>query len=168
MFFVPPPTCTHGVTCCEYLGVPNFYLMGVPNEDTTFFRIVGTLLNLLDQGLNWMLRFPSQAHMFKVDFLVDRSDVAVILEDVVQHVSCRDVGVDHHIVVQDVHIHWFKNIDYLLVQRLLHGGACLVSMNVLFPNVACGADLGLCSIRVGWYPPGGLWACPKCWARGRC
>jgi hypothetical protein len=26
------------------------------------------------------------------------------------------------------------------------------------------ADLGRCSIHVGWGPPGGWWCCPKCWS----
>jgi hypothetical protein len=60
-----------------------------------------------------------------------------------------------------------KNTDDLLLQSLLHGGACPVSLNVLFPNVARGANLGRCSIRVGWGPPGGLWACPKSWDGSR-
>jgi hypothetical protein len=56
----------------------------------------------------------------------------------------------------------------LLLQSLLHGGVRPVSLNILLPNVASGADLGLCSIHVGWCPPGGLWGCPKCWAGVRC
>jgi hypothetical protein len=63
-------------------------LLGVPNEDAACFRIVITILNLLEQGLNWLLRIPSPAHVFKIDLQVDRSDVAVSLEEVVQHVSC--------------------------------------------------------------------------------
>jgi hypothetical protein len=54
------------------------------------------------------------------------------------------------------------------VISLLHGGACPVSLNVLLPHMACSANLGRCSIRVGWGPPGGLWAYPKCWASIRC
>jgi hypothetical protein len=51
----------------------------------------------------------------------------------------------------------------MFLQSLLHRGACPLSLNVLLPNVASGANLGSCSIRVGWGPPGGLWFCPKCW-----
>jgi hypothetical protein len=50
----------------------------------------------------------------------------------------------------------------------LHGGVCAVSFDVLLPNMACGANLGGCVVRVGWVPPGGLWAYPKCWASMRC
>jgi hypothetical protein len=53
-------------------------------------------------------------------------------------------------------------------QILLHGGVCTVSLDVLLPNVACGANLGGCAVRVGWGPPGGLWAYPKCWTSIRC
>jgi hypothetical protein len=87
-FFVPPSTCTHEVTCCEYFCVSDVDLLGVPNEDAACFRIVGTILNLLEQGLNWLLRIPSLTHMFEIDLQVDRSDVAVILEEMIQHVSC--------------------------------------------------------------------------------
>jgi hypothetical protein len=34
--------------------------------------------------------------------------------------------------------------------------------------MASGADLGCCSISVGWCPPGGLWYCPRCWSGVRC
>jgi hypothetical protein len=87
MFFVPPSTCTHEVTCCEYLGVSEVYFWGVPNEAAACFRIVGTILNLLEQGLNWLLRILSPTHVFEIDLQVDRSDVVVSLEEVVQHVS---------------------------------------------------------------------------------
>jgi hypothetical protein len=51
------------------------------------FRIVGTILNLLEESLNWLLRIPSPVHVFKVDLEVDRSDVPVSLEEVIRHVS---------------------------------------------------------------------------------
>jgi hypothetical protein len=53
-------------------------------------------------------------------------------------------------------------------QILLDGGVCAVSLDVLLPNVACGTILGGCAIRVGWCPPGDLWAYPKCWTSIRC
>jgi hypothetical protein len=168
MFFVPPMTCTHEVTCCKYFCIPNVDVLRVANEDATWLRIVSTILNLLEEGLNRLLRIPSPAHVFKVDLEINRSDVAVSLKEVVQHVSCRDVGVAHHVVIQYVQIHWFKHTDDLLLQRLLHGCECPVSLDILLPNVASGTDLGRCSIRVGWCPPEGLWGCPKCWAGVRC
>jgi hypothetical protein len=137
-------------------------IISVTNEDAPCFRIVGTILNLLEERLNWLLRIPSSAHVFKVDPQVDRSDVPVSLKEVIQHVSCSDVGVSHHVVIQDIQIHWFKHTDDLLLQCLLYGAACPVSLNILFPNVASGADLSLCSIRIGWCPPGVLWGYPKC------
>jgi hypothetical protein len=51
---------------------------------------------------------------------------------------------------------------------MLHGGACPVSLNILLLNVASGADLSRCSIRMGWCPPGGLWRLPKCCSGVRC
>jgi hypothetical protein len=168
MFLVPPTTCTHEVICCKYFCITNVDLLRVANEDAPCFIIVGTIWNLLEEGLNQLLWIPSPAHVFKSDLEVDHSDVSVSLEEVIQHVSCRDVGVGDHVVIQYVQIHWFKHTDDLLLQRLLHGGVCRVSLNILLPNVASGADLGRCSIRVGWCPPGGLWACPKYWSGVRC
>jgi hypothetical protein len=42
--------------------------------------------------------------VLEVYFQVDRSDVAICLEEMVQHVSCCDVGVAHHVVVEDLKI----------------------------------------------------------------
>jgi hypothetical protein len=168
MFLVPPMTCAHEVTCCKYFGITNVDLLRVPNEDASCIRVVCTILNLLEQGLNWLLGILSSAHVFNINLQVDRSDVAVGFEEVIQRVSRRDIGVANHVVVQDVQIHRLKNTDDLLLQSLLHGGARPVSLNVLFPNVASGANLGHCSIRVGWGPPGGLWDCPKWWSGSRC
>jgi hypothetical protein len=44
-----------------------------------------------------------------------------------------------------------SNTMIFLLQCLLHGGACPVSLNILLPNVASGADLS-----------------PKCWSGVRC
>jgi hypothetical protein len=63
-------------------------LLRMPNEDAPCFRIVGTILNMLEQVLNRLLRIPSPAHEFKVDLEVDRSDVPIILEEVIHNVSC--------------------------------------------------------------------------------
>jgi hypothetical protein len=88
MFLVPPATCAHEVARCKYFCKPNVYLLRVTNEYAPCFRIVSTILNLLEQGLNWLLRIPSTAHVFKVDLEVDCSDFALSLEEVIQHVSC--------------------------------------------------------------------------------
>jgi hypothetical protein len=88
MFIVPPATCAHEVACCKYFCIPNDDLLRVTDEDAPCFRIVGTILNLLEQGLNWLLSIPSPAHVFKVDIEVDCSDVAVGLKELFQHASC--------------------------------------------------------------------------------
>jgi hypothetical protein len=87
MFLVPTTTCAHEVTCCKYFGITNVDLLRVPNEDASCFRIVCKLLNLLEQRFNWLLGIPSSAHVFKIDLQVERSDVAVSFEEVIQHVS---------------------------------------------------------------------------------
>jgi hypothetical protein len=86
-FLVLPATCAHEVACFKYVCVPNVDLLRVTNEDAPCFRIVGTILNLLEESLHWLLGIPSSAHVFKVDLEVDRSDVAVSLEEVIQHAS---------------------------------------------------------------------------------
>jgi hypothetical protein len=86
-FLVPPATCAHEVTCGEYLCVANVDMLRVTNKDATCLRIVGTVLNMLEEILHWLLGIPSSAHMFKVDLEVDCSDVAVGFEEVIQHVS---------------------------------------------------------------------------------
>jgi hypothetical protein len=63
-------------------------MLRVTNEDAPCFRIVSSILNLLEESLHWLLGIPSLAHVFKVDLEVDRSDVAVSLEEVIQHASC--------------------------------------------------------------------------------
>jgi hypothetical protein len=149
-FFVSPATCAHDVACCKYFCVPNVDLLRVTNEDAPCVRIVSTILNMLEESLHWLLGIPSSAHVFKVDLEVDCSDVAVGLKEVVQHASCLDVGISHHVVIQYVQVPWLEHADDLLLQCLLDGGACPVSLNILFPNVASGADLGRCSIRCCW------------------
>jgi hypothetical protein len=88
LLFAPLTTRTHEVTSSKYFGVANVDLLRVPNEDSSCFRIICTILNLLEQGFNWLLGIPRSAHVLKIDFHVDRSDVAVSFEEVIQHVSC--------------------------------------------------------------------------------
>jgi hypothetical protein len=87
-FLVPPATCAHEVACCKDVCISNVDLLGVTNEDAPCLRIVSTILDLLEQGLNWLLGIPSPAHVFQVDLEVNRGDVPVSLEEVIQHVSC--------------------------------------------------------------------------------
>jgi hypothetical protein len=88
MLFIPPATCAHEVASCKYFGVANVDLLRVSNQDATCLRIIHTVLDLLEQGFNWLLGIPGPSHIFKIDFEIDRSDVAVSAEEVIQHVSC--------------------------------------------------------------------------------
>jgi hypothetical protein len=150
MLFIPQATCAHEVASCKKIGVANVYLLRVSNENATCLRIICTILNLLEQGFNWLLEIQSSAHALKVDFKIHRCDVAVSAEEVIHHVPGK--------------IHQFKNTDDLFFKSLLHGCVCTVSLDVLLPNVVGCANLGGCAIRVGWGPPWGVWAYPKCWA----
>jgi hypothetical protein len=85
--------------------------MWVSNKEVTCFRIICTILNLLEQGFNRLLGIPGSAHVFKVDFQINGGDVAVSAEKMVQHVPSGDVGEANHVVIQNVQIHWFKNTD---------------------------------------------------------
>jgi hypothetical protein len=85
--FIPPATCAHEVSSYKYFGVANIDLLWVSNEDAACLRIICTILNLLEQGFNWLLGIPCSAHVFKIDLQIDRSDVAVSADKMVQHVS---------------------------------------------------------------------------------
>jgi hypothetical protein len=168
MLFIPRATCAHEVASCKYFGVSNVDFLRVSNQDATCLRIICIILNLLEQGFNWLLGIPSSAHVFKVDLKIHRSDVAVSAEEVIQHVPCRDIGEADRVVIQNIQIQGFKNTDDLFFQSLLDRGVCALSLDVLLPNVAGGANLGGCAVRVGWGLPWGLWAYPKYWACIRC
>jgi hypothetical protein len=120
MILVPPTTCAHEVTSCKYFGVANIDLVWVSNEDASCFRIVCTILNLLEQGFNWLLGIPCSVHVFKIDLQVNRIDAAVSFEEVIQHVSCDDIGVANHVVVQNVQKRGLKNTNDLFLQSVLH------------------------------------------------
>jgi hypothetical protein len=76
------------VTSCKDVGIANVDLLRVSNEDASCLKIICTLLNLIEQGFNWLLGIPCSAHVFKIDLQVDRSYVAVSFEEVIQHVFC--------------------------------------------------------------------------------
>jgi hypothetical protein len=60
------------------------------------------------------------AFPYKVDFKIHSGDVAVCGEEMVEHVPSVDIGKANHVIIQNVQVHWFKNIDDLLFQSLLH------------------------------------------------
>jgi hypothetical protein len=159
-FFVPPATSAHEVPSCKYFCVSNVDLMWVSNKNAPCLRVIVTILNLCEQGFNRLLGIPCSTHVFKVDFKINRRDVAVSAEKMVQHVPSGDVGETNHVFIQNVQIHRFKNTDDLLFQSLLHGSVCAISLNVLLPDVSCGANLGSYPVSVGWSPPGGCWSDP--------
>jgi hypothetical protein len=68
--------------------MPNVDLLRVTDEDATSFRIVSTILNLIEESLHWLLGILGSAHVFKVDLEVDCGDVAISFKEVVQHASC--------------------------------------------------------------------------------
>jgi hypothetical protein len=88
MLFIPPATYAHEVSGCEYFGVANVDLMRVYNEDAACLKLICTILNLLEQGFNWLLGIPCPAHVLKVDLKINRLNVAVSAEEVIHHVSC--------------------------------------------------------------------------------
>jgi hypothetical protein len=69
MLLIPPMTCAHGLTSYNYSGVSNVDLLRVSDEDASCLIIICTILNLLEQGLNWLLGIPCLAHVFKMMLL---------------------------------------------------------------------------------------------------
>jgi hypothetical protein len=63
-------------------------MLRVTNKKAPCLRIVGTLLNLLEESLHWLLGIPCSAHVFKVDIEVNCSDATVGFEEVIQNASC--------------------------------------------------------------------------------
>jgi hypothetical protein len=78
----------------------------------------------------------------------------------VDHVPSGDVGKTNHVIIQNVQVHWFKNIDDLLFECFLRVGVCVVSLNFLLLYVSCCANLGSYAVSAGWSPPGGCWDDP--------
>jgi hypothetical protein len=66
-FLVPTAAGAHEVPCCKYFCIPNVDLLRVTNGDAPWLRMVSTVLNLLEEGLHWLLGIPGSAHVFKVD-----------------------------------------------------------------------------------------------------
>jgi hypothetical protein len=71
---------------------PTFIFCGCPIKTPPCFRVIGTILNLLEQGFNRLLGIPCSSHVLKVDFKINRGDVAVSADQMVQHVPSGDVG----------------------------------------------------------------------------
>jgi hypothetical protein len=83
MLFIQPATCAHEVSSCKYFGVATSDFLRVSNDEAACLLTICTLLNLLEQGFNRLLGIPCSAHVFKVDFKINRSDVAVSAEEVI-------------------------------------------------------------------------------------
>jgi hypothetical protein len=67
VLFFPPTTYAHEVNSCKDFGVDKVDFLRVSNEDASCFRIVHTILNLLEQGFNLLLGIPCSAHVLKID-----------------------------------------------------------------------------------------------------
>jgi hypothetical protein len=135
-------------------------LLWVSKKDSPFLRLIGTILNLLEQGFNRLLGTPCSMDVLNIDFQINRGDIALSAEYMVEHVLSGDVGKSNHVIIQNIQLHWFKNTDDLPFQSLLHGSVCVISLNVFLPDTTCCADLGGCAVRVGWSPYGGCWGYP--------
>jgi hypothetical protein len=86
-FVIPTATGAHELSCCKDFCISNIDLLRGTDGDASCLRIVSTILDLLEEGLNWLLGIPCSEHVLEVDLQVDRRDVAICLEEVVQHVS---------------------------------------------------------------------------------
>jgi hypothetical protein len=98
-FFIPPATSAHEAPSCKYFCVTNIYLLRVHNYNASCFRIISTILNLFEKGLNRLLGVPRLAHLFKVVFQIHSRDVAIRHEEMVKHFpSCDVLKTDHDVV----------------------------------------------------------------------
>jgi hypothetical protein len=86
-FLVPTVTGAHELPCCTYFCISNVDLLRGTDGDASCLRIVSTILDLLEEGLHWLLGIPYSAHVLEVDLQVDRCDVSIGLDEVVQHIS---------------------------------------------------------------------------------
>jgi hypothetical protein len=87
--------------------------MWVPNDDTTCFIIVITILNLFEKGLYRLLWVLCAAHLLEIVFQIDSCDVSISYEKVVQHFPICYVCKTHHVVIENFQIHRLKNSDDL-------------------------------------------------------
>jgi hypothetical protein len=62
---VPSATGAHEIVCGKDLGAAHIDMMTMANCDTSCLRKVSTILDLLEEGLHWLLRVPSLAHLFE-------------------------------------------------------------------------------------------------------
>jgi hypothetical protein len=86
-FLVPTATGAHELPCFKDFCISNIDLLRGTDGDAYCLRIVSTVLNFLEEGLNWLLGIPGSPHILEVDLQVDRCDVAIGLEEMVQHIS---------------------------------------------------------------------------------
>jgi hypothetical protein len=97
LFFVSPATGAHEVPSCIFFCIDNIDLLWVSNKNAPCLRVIITILNLLEQGFNRLLGIPCSTHVFKVVFKINRSDVAVSAEKMVEHVPRGDVSKSNHV-----------------------------------------------------------------------
>jgi hypothetical protein len=76
-FLVPPATGAQKVACWKELGIDHFDLLSMANCHASCLREVRTILNLLEQGLHWLLGIPCLAHLLEIVFQINSCDDAV-------------------------------------------------------------------------------------------
>jgi hypothetical protein len=86
-FFISSAASTPETSCGKYLGISHADFLFMANFNTFFNRAVHEILNLLQQGLHWLLGVPRLAHIFKVVFQVHISDAYIVEKQVVKHLS---------------------------------------------------------------------------------
>jgi hypothetical protein len=120
LLLVPPVAGAHEVACCKYLGVAHVNLKSVANCYSFCLRKVSTILNLLEQGLHWLLGVPCLAYVLKSVFEINRCDADISKKEVLKHFPRRNVIKSNHVIIQYVEVHWFKKSDNLFFKRLLY------------------------------------------------
>jgi hypothetical protein len=105
-----PATGAHKVPCRKDLCISHVDLLRMANFEASCLRKVSTLLNLLEQGLHWLLRVPCPAHLLKIVFQINSCDSVILKKEVLKHLSGRDVSAANHSVIQDLQVHWLKTV----------------------------------------------------------
>jgi hypothetical protein len=65
VLLVPYAAGAHEIACGKNIGIAHIYLLWVAHNYSSCLREVSTILDLLEQGLHWLMGILSLAHLLK-------------------------------------------------------------------------------------------------------
>jgi hypothetical protein len=92
----------HEIACFKYLSVPHINLSSVVNCYSSCIREVSIILNLLEQGLHWLLEVPCLAHVLKIVFQINSCDSAISKKQVLKNFPRHNLSKANHVIIQYV------------------------------------------------------------------